>query len=114
MAKKGRDQQDGQGLLFCSFCGKNQNEVKKLVDSGISFERLISLGLEYKYISLYLMRELNYNEMFEKLNTSIHNFAKRQMTWFRKMEREGVKINWLNGADFDAACILIDESLSTN
>jgi tRNA dimethylallyltransferase len=86
------------------------DEVKKLNDSGISFERLISLGLEYKYISLYLMGELNYNEMFEKLNTSIHNFAKRQMTWFRKMEREGVKINWIEEGNFPKAKELIDKS----
>ena len=89
-------------------------EVKNLLDSGISFERLISFGLEYKFISLHLKGELTYDEMLQRLNTAIHQFAKRQMTWFRKMEREGVKINWLNGADFDAACTIIDKNLSTN
>jgi tRNA dimethylallyltransferase len=87
-------------------------EVKSLLDSGISFERLISFGLEYKFISLYLKGELNFDEMFQKLNTAIHQFAKRQMTWFRKMERESVKIHWLNGADFEMACALINEKLS--
>ena len=66
--------------------------LKNLLDSGITFERLISFGLEYKFVSLHLKGELSYDEMFQKLNTAIHQFAKRQMTWFRKMEREGVKI----------------------
>ena len=90
------------------------DEVKHLLESGITFERLVSFGLEYKFVSLHLKGELSYEEMFQKLNTAIHQFSKRQMTWFRKMEREGVKINWLNGADFNTACKIIDESLSTN
>ncbi len=87
------------------------SEVKRLIGSGISFERLESFGLEYKFVSLYLKGELSFDEMFQKLNTAIHQFAKRQMTWFRKMEREGVKIEWLDGDDFGAACTLIDEIL---
>jgi tRNA dimethylallyltransferase len=90
------------------------DEVKRLLESGITFKRLVSFGLEYKFLSLHLKGELSYEEMFQKLNTAIHQFSKRQMTWFRKMEREGVKINWLNGADFNTACRIIDESLSTN
>jgi tRNA dimethylallyltransferase len=86
------------------------DEVKKLVDSGVSFERLISLGLEYKYISHYLKEEMNYDDMFGNLNTSIHHFAKRQMTWFRKMEREGVKINWIDEGSFSRAKELITKS----
>lgn len=87
------------------------NEVKLLLSKGITHERLLTLGLEYKYITLFLMNKLSFEDMFNKLNTSIHQFAKRQMTWFRKMEREGIKINWLNGADFDAACAVIDKNL---
>ncbi len=87
------------------------DEVKSLMDSGITFERLLSFGLEYKFVALYLKSELSYDEMFQKLNTSIHKFAKRQMTWFKKMEREGVKINWLNGVDFDSAYRFIDDNL---
>ena len=68
-------------------------EVEDLINTGITFEKLNFFGLEYKYIGLYLKGELNYNDMFRKLNSAIHNFAKRQMTWFRKMEREGVNIN---------------------
>lgn len=89
-------------------------EVKQLLQSGITVERLEAFGLEYKFISQYLRNKLTHDEMFQKLNTAIHQFAKRQMTWFRKMEREGVKIEWLNGADFDAACILIEKFLETN
>ena len=90
------------------------DEVKRLLESGITFERLASFGLEYKFISMHLQGKLNFDEMFKKLNTAIHQFSKRQMTWFRKMEREGVKIEWLNGADFDTACGIIDGSVSRN
>jgi tRNA dimethylallyltransferase len=72
------------------------DEVKTLLNEGIGHERLQFLGLEYKYISYYLLNEITYDEMFLKLETSIHQYAKRQMTWFRKMEKEGIKINWLN------------------
>lgn len=75
------------------------NEVKSLINSGISFEKLNFFGLEYKYIGKFLNNEINYTDMFQKLNTAIHNFAKRQMTWFRKMEKEGVEINWIDGPD---------------
>ena len=56
-------------------------------------------GLEYKFITLYVTGELGYNEMITLLNTAIHQFAKRQMTWFRRMENKGIKITWLNGED---------------
>lgn len=69
-------------------------EVKELLRKGISMEKLSYFGLEYKFVSQYIDGKLNYNDMFQKLNSAIHNLAKRQMTWFRKMEKEGVKINW--------------------
>lgn len=72
-------------------------EVQKLLDSGISAENIIYYGLEYKFITQHLIGELSYKEMVEKLNIAIHQFSKRQMTWFRKMEREGIKIHWLDG-----------------
>ena len=78
-------------------------EVKKLVERGISYQRLDLFGLEYKFIGKYLLSELNYNDMYQKLNSAIHSFAKRQMTWFRKMEREGININWIDGADYSKA-----------
>lgn len=71
-------------------------EVDKLLADGISYSRLISFGLEYKFVAMHLTGKLTYNDMFQKLNSSIHKFAKRQMTWFRKMERNGYKINWLD------------------
>ncbi len=73
-------------------------EVQKLLDNGIAPEDLIYYGLEYKYITLYLTNELSYEEMVAQLNTAIHRFAKRQMTWFRRMERKGINIHWLDGA----------------
>jgi tRNA dimethylallyltransferase len=72
-------------------------EVESLMNSGVSPEILIYYGLEYKYITLYLLQKLSREEMFTKLETAIHQFAKRQMTWFRGMERKGVKIHWLDG-----------------
>jgi tRNA dimethylallyltransferase len=76
------------------------DEVKNLLKIGISHDKLKLFGLEYKFISLYLCGELNYNDMYQKLNSAIHSFAKRQTTWFRKMEREGVIINWFDGKDY--------------
>jgi tRNA dimethylallyltransferase len=72
-------------------------EVKGLLDSGLKPEQLTFYGLEYKWVTLYLTGEIDYNEMFQQLNTAIHQFAKRQMTWFRRMEKKGVKIFWVDG-----------------
>ncbi len=71
------------------------DEVKSLLDSGISPEDLIYYGLEYKFLTLYVIGKLSYTEMFKGLETAIHQFAKRQMTWFRGMERRGFTIHWL-------------------
>lgn len=71
-------------------------EIKNLIEKGVDQNQLIRYGLEYKFVTLYLQRELNYNTMFEKLNIAIHQFSKRQMTWFRKMEREGFLIDWID------------------
>lgn len=73
------------------------DEVRKLLDSGITPDELAYYGLEYKYLTMFLTGELTYDEMFRKLNTAIHRFAKRQMTWFRRMERQGTIIHWLDG-----------------
>ncbi|HCC69981.1 MAG TPA: tRNA (adenosine(37)-N6)-dimethylallyltransferase MiaA [Bacteroidales bacterium] len=72
-------------------------EVKALIDRGISTDDLIYYGLEYKFITMYLLGQMTYNEMKKKLETAIHQFAKRQMTWFRGMERRGIKIHWIDG-----------------
>ena len=73
------------------------DEVKGLMLSGISAEKLKYYGLEYKYIAMYLKNEIDYNSMFNKLNIAIHQFAKRQTTWFRRMEKHGFNIRWING-----------------
>lgn len=85
-------------------------EVRSLMDFGVSYNKMIFFGLEYKFIAQYLKGELNKNDMFQKLNSAIHSFAKRQMTWFRKMEREGVVINWIEGPNFEKAKILIESN----
>lgn len=71
-------------------------EVKLLLESGLSPEDLIYYGLEYKFITLYLVGDLSFEQMREKLAIAIHQFAKRQMTWFRGMEKRGAIINWID------------------
>lgn len=71
------------------------DEVRGLLSSGISPENLIYYGLEYKFLTLHLIGQLSYDDMFKELETAIHQFAKRQMTWFRGMERRGFPIHWL-------------------
>ena len=73
------------------------DEVKHLIDSGINTDTLIYYGLEYKYITLYLTGKITFDEMARDLEIAIHQFAKRQMTWFRGMEKRGTKIHWLDG-----------------
>lgn len=73
-------------------------EVKGLLDSGIPPESLIYYGLEYKFLTQYLLNQIDYATMKDQLNTAIHQFSKRQRTWFRKMEREGSMIHWIDGA----------------
>lgn len=86
IAERMRRRFDGQDML---------GEVRRLVDSGVDPEDLIYYGLEYKYLTLHLLGRLSRAEMEEQLLTAIHQFAKRQMTWFRGMERRGFKIHWL-------------------
>jgi len=78
-------------------------EVEALLKEGLTFEKLDYFGLEYRFIGEYLAGLTTYEQMFEKLNHAIHRFSKRQMTWFRKMEREGTLINWIDGPDVAAA-----------
>jgi tRNA dimethylallyltransferase len=72
-------------------------EVQQLQDSGIAWERLDYYGLEYRFVGAYLRGDMNINDMFQRLNSAIHDFAKRQGNWFRRMERHGVVINWIEG-----------------
>ena len=71
------------------------DEIRGLLDSGIKAEDLIYYGLEYKFLTMYVIGEISYDRMVKDLETAIHQFAKRQMTWFRGMEKRGTKINWL-------------------
>ena len=73
------------------------DEVKMLLKNGVTPERLVKLGLEYRYCTMYLKDEISYSEMIEKLKIEIHKFSKRQMTWLRGMERRGLKIHWIEG-----------------
>lgn len=73
------------------------HEVEQLLASGLTPEQLIYYGLEYKYLTLYVTGKLSYDEMFRQLEIAIHQFAKRQMTWFRGMEKRGTKIHWIDG-----------------
>ena len=70
------------------------DEIKRILDSGVPAEDLIYYGLEYKYVTMYLIGALDYDQMKLQLATAIHQFAKRQMTWFRGMERKGIRIHW--------------------
>jgi tRNA dimethylallyltransferase len=72
-------------------------EVEMLIESGLKPEQLIFYGLEYKFVTQFVTGEIDFEKMFELLNTAIHQFAKRQMTWFRRMEKKGVKITWIDG-----------------
>ena len=72
-------------------------EVETLINQGVNPDSLKFYGMEYKFITQYLLNELSYNDMFQKLNSAIHKFAKRQMTWYRRMEKQGFKINWIDG-----------------
>ncbi len=87
-------------------------EVEKLHSDGVSWDKLDYYGLEYRFIAQHLQGKLNRNDMFQKLNSAIHQFAKRQETWFRRMERQGAVINWLDGGEdmISAALHILNES----
>ncbi len=73
------------------------DEVRGLLDSGLTPDQLIYYGLEYKFLTQHIIGQITYEEMFTLLNTAIHQFAKRQMTWFRRMEKKGFRIHWIDG-----------------
>jgi tRNA dimethylallyltransferase len=76
-------------------------EVESLHAAGLSWSRLDSFGLEYRYVSQYLQNRFSFDEMKSKLNTAIHQFAKRQETWFRRMERNGIAIKWIQTNEYE-------------
>ena len=86
------------------------DEVRHLLDEGIPPENLMYYGLEYKFLTMYIIGKITYSEMVSQLEIAIHQFAKRQMTWFRGMERRGLKINWLERPENDQQLgVLIEE-----
>ena len=73
-------------------------EIENLLSMGLTPEQLLYYGLEYRWVTMYVLKEMTYDEMFERLNISIRQFAKRQMTWFRRMEKKGYELNWLDAS----------------
>jgi len=90
------------------------DEVKELRERGVSWEQLHRLGLEYRYVGLYLQGRMPFEEMFRTLNTRIHQFAKRQETWFRRMEARGIAIHWVDRGDYDAVRAVVFGAGSRN
>ncbi len=84
------------------------DEVKDLLDNGVTAERLIRLGLEYRYCTMYLKNEISYDDMTERLKIEIHKFSKRQMTWLRGMDRRGLAIHWIKGNDMAEAMSVLE------
>jgi len=84
-------------------------EIRSLIEKGIAPEDLIYYGLEYKFVTQYVIGELSFEEMKDKLNIAIHQFAKRQMTWFRGMERRGITIHWVDGTE--PRSIMVDKTV---
>ena len=74
------------------------DEIRRIIDSGVAPEELIYYGLEYKYVTEYVIGQRDFEETFRLLEIAIHQFAKRQMTWFRGMERRGVSIHWIDSS----------------
>ena len=72
-------------------------EVRALLDRGLTDDQLIFYGLEYRYVTEHMRGDISREQMFARLSVAIHQFAKRQHTWFRRMERQGVEIRWLDG-----------------
>jgi tRNA dimethylallyltransferase len=95
------DRETRRKRITCRLLDRLKNgmieEVEGLMKQGLTLDDMLFYGLEYKYISLYLCNKLTYDDMVEKLNIAIHQFAKRQMTWFRGMERKGAVINVIDG-----------------
>ena len=90
------------------------DEVRQLLDNGVKAEDLISYGLEYRYLTLYLTGQLSYDEMVRKLEIAIHQFAKRQMTYFRGMERRGVNIHWIDATQPTEAIVNVIQNHITS
>lgn len=89
------------------------NEVEGLIDHGLPIERLDYFGLEYKFIAQYLKNEISKELLITSLTTAIRKFAKRQRTWFRRMEKRGININWIEPHDYNKIKILINQYIES-
>ena len=89
------------------------DEIKTLINNGVAPEDLIYYGLEYKYLTLHVIGQLSYEDMYRELEIAIHQFAKRQMTWFRGMERRGIRIHWIDATENTETKINQIETLCT-
>ncbi len=90
------------------------DEINRLLNTGLKPEQLKFYGLEYRILTQYVTGEISYDEMFSTLNTAIHQFAKRQMTWFRRMERQGMPIQWIDGnLDIDEKVAIVLQKASS-
>lgn len=98
--------------LHLRLAGGMIEEVFRLREEGVSWERLESFGLEYRFIARYLQKKMTRDEMVSGLETAIGQFAKRQMTWFRRMEKKGVSIEWIPGGDYPALSSRVMKMLS--
>lgn len=85
-------------------------EIESLLENGLSSKRLEYFGLEYRWVGRYLNQEIDKQTMFEKLNTAIHQFAKRQMTFFRRMQKRGIEIHWIKNGNFQDALKVIEQN----
>ena len=94
------------------------DEVRRLIDEGIDPEDLIYYGLEYKFVTQHVLGQLTEEEMFRQLEIAIHQFAKRQMTWFRGMEKRGTPIHWLSSTlppdEFTSRILALADSFSND
>jgi tRNA dimethylallyltransferase len=95
------DSRLGQGMI---------DEVRALLEKGIDKERMKMFGMEYSHLSRYLWGEITFDAMKDSLRHEIHRLAKRQMTWFRGMEKRGIKVHWIENGDFDAICGIIEQT----
>lgn len=82
------------------------DEIENLLKKGIKKDELTFYGLEYKFLTKHVTGDITFTEMFDQLNTAIHQYAKRQMTWYRRMENKGVHIHWIDGQ------LTLDEKLA--
>ena len=111
-----QDRKDNRALIKKRLIERINNglidEVENLISNGLSLSRLDYFGLEYKFVGSYLKKQLTKEELIEKLNIAIGQFSKRQMSWFRRMEKRGIKIHWMNPEKKNDIIDLVSNAIS--